>query len=121
MGHGASARPYGTRNTWLGCCPRITLRSILPPQGRRPVRGDPGAGLFSCLPSGKTAAGDQRTGWAGEGGREMGMEKETREQMRQRLEEALPGFRLGRAAAGERPSWLRALRQAAGITAPEFA
>jgi predicted DNA-binding mobile mystery protein A len=49
------------------------------------------------------------------------MKTEAREQMQQRLEESLPGFRLGRAAAGERPSWLRALRQAAGITAPEFA
>jgi len=50
----------------------------------------------------------------------MGMTEEAREQMRQRLEEALPGFRLGRAAAGEMPSWLHALRQVVGITASEL-
>jgi len=31
------------------------------------------------------------------------------------------GYRLGRAAAGERSSWVRALRQAVGISAVEFA
>ena len=51
----------------------------------------------------------------------MGIAKEAREQMQQRMEDALPGFRLGRAAAGEMTSWLRALRLAVGITVPEFA
>jgi predicted DNA-binding mobile mystery protein A len=51
----------------------------------------------------------------------MGMEKEKREQVRERLDEALVGFRLGRTAAGEMSSWVRALRQGLGITAVEFA
>jgi predicted DNA-binding mobile mystery protein A len=51
----------------------------------------------------------------------MGMEKETRERMRQRLDEAALGYRLGRTAAGEMGSWLRALRQTLGVPAEEFA
>ena len=35
------------------------------------------------------------------------MEKESREEMRQRLDEAVLGFRLGRTAAGEVAGWLR--------------
>jgi DNA-binding transcriptional regulator YiaG len=49
------------------------------------------------------------------------MEKETREQMRQRLDEAALGYRLGRTAAGEMASWLRALRQTLGVPVEEFA
>jgi predicted DNA-binding mobile mystery protein A len=49
------------------------------------------------------------------------MEKETRERMRQRLDEAALGYRLGRTAAGEMGSWLRALRQTLGVPAEEFA
>jgi predicted DNA-binding mobile mystery protein A len=51
----------------------------------------------------------------------MGIAIETREQIRQRIEDALPGYRLGRAAAGEMPSWVRAVRQATGITGKEIA
>jgi predicted DNA-binding mobile mystery protein A len=49
------------------------------------------------------------------------MEKETRERMRQRLDEAALGYRLGRTAAGEMGSWLRTLRQALGVPVEEFA
>jgi predicted DNA-binding mobile mystery protein A len=51
----------------------------------------------------------------------MGIEKEAREQIRQRMEDALPGYRLGRAAAGEITSWVRAVRQAVGMPALELA
>jgi predicted DNA-binding mobile mystery protein A len=51
----------------------------------------------------------------------MGIAKEAREQIRQRMEDALPGYRLGRAAAGEMASWVRAVRQAVGMPAVEFA
>jgi predicted DNA-binding mobile mystery protein A len=51
----------------------------------------------------------------------MGIAKEAREQIRQRMEDALPGYRLGRAAAGEMVSWVRAVRQAVGMPAVEFA
>ena len=51
----------------------------------------------------------------------MGIAKEAREQIRQRMEDALPGYRLGRAAAGEMASWVRAVRQAVGMPAEEFA
>ena len=51
----------------------------------------------------------------------MGIAKEAREQIRQRMEDALPGYRLGRAAAGEIVSWVRAVRQAVGMPAEEFA
>ena len=51
----------------------------------------------------------------------MGIAKEARERMRQRMEDALPGYRLGRAAAGEMVSWVRAVRQAVGMPAVEFA
>lgn len=51
----------------------------------------------------------------------MGIAKEAREQMRQRMEDALHGYRLGRAAAGEIESWVRAVRQAVGMPAIEFA
>jgi predicted DNA-binding mobile mystery protein A len=37
------------------------------------------------------------------------------------MEDALPGYRLGRAAAGEMVSWVRAVRQAVGMPAEEFA
>jgi predicted DNA-binding mobile mystery protein A len=52
---------------------------------------------------------------------EVGITKEAREQIRQRMEDALPGYRLGRAAAGEMASWVRAVRQAVGMPAEEFA
>ena len=51
----------------------------------------------------------------------MGIAKVAREQIRQRMEDALPGYRLGRAAAGEMASWVRAVRQAVGMPAEEFA
>ena len=51
----------------------------------------------------------------------MGIAKEAREQIRQRMEYALPGYRLGQAAAGEMVSWVRAVRQAVGMPAIEFA
>jgi transcriptional regulator with XRE-family HTH domain len=51
----------------------------------------------------------------------MGIAKEARERIRQRMEDALPGYRLGRAAAGEMASWVRAVRQAVGMPAVEFA
>jgi predicted DNA-binding mobile mystery protein A len=51
----------------------------------------------------------------------MGIAKEAREQIRRRMEDALPGYRLGRAAAGEMASWVRAVRQAVGMPAVEFA
>jgi len=49
------------------------------------------------------------------------MAKVTREQIRQRMEDALPGYRLGRAAVGEMVSWVRAVRQVVGMPAVEFA
>jgi predicted DNA-binding mobile mystery protein A len=51
----------------------------------------------------------------------MGLAKVTRDKMRQRMEDALPGYRLGRAASGEIASWVRAVRQAVGMPAKEFA
>src|ERR1035437_4559253 len=51
----------------------------------------------------------------------MGIAKEAREQIRRRMEDALPGYRMGRAAAGEMASWVRAVRQAVGMPAIEFA
>jgi predicted DNA-binding mobile mystery protein A len=51
----------------------------------------------------------------------MGIAKEAREQIRRRMEDALPGYRLGHAAAGEMASWVRAVRQAVGMPAMEFA
>jgi transcriptional regulator with XRE-family HTH domain len=51
----------------------------------------------------------------------MGMEKEMRERMRQRLDEAALGYRLGRTAAGEMRSWLRTMRQTLRVPAEEFA
>jgi predicted DNA-binding mobile mystery protein A len=51
----------------------------------------------------------------------MAMEKETRERMRERLDEALYAFRLGRTAAGEVRGWVRTVRQVLEIPAVEFA
>jgi predicted DNA-binding mobile mystery protein A len=68
---------------------------------------------------------EKREQWPELGGgrkeREMGIAKGAREQIRQRMEDALPGYRLGRAAAGEMTSWVRAVRQAVGMPAEEFA
>ena len=49
--HAFTAPLRGARLCWAGN-PRIALRFIPPPHGRRPVRGDPSPGLFSLPPSG---------------------------------------------------------------------
>jgi len=49
------------------------------------------------------------------------MENETQEEIRQRLDEAALGFRLGRKAAGEIAGWLRTLRQTLEVPVEEIA
>jgi len=49
------------------------------------------------------------------------MENETRKRMLKRLDEAAVGYRLGRTAAGETVSWVRALRQMLEVPVDEFA
>jgi len=50
----------------------------------------------------------------------MGISRESKAQIRQRLEDGLPGYRMGRAATGEMGSWVRAVRQSVGMPAVEF-
>jgi predicted DNA-binding mobile mystery protein A len=49
------------------------------------------------------------------------MEKETRERMLKRLDEAAVGYRLGRRAAGDMTGWVRALRRMLEVPVGEFA